>query len=442
MRRGLLAAAALLGLALTFHPVVEGDGVNYFAYLHSIVVDRDLDLSDEYRAAAAAQATVYLENVQSRTSTGLAADYVPIGSTLLALPAYLAALALHPSGEPQFGAPFTTAFTLASLLFGLLALALGYRLAQGLEIDARSAAMGAVGAGLATPLLYYLLYDPSYSHTFSAFETAAFVCVWWITGAGRGWRAWLLLGVLAGLMSTVRIQDGAVAAIVVLDLPRARLRALAALPGTVVGFLPQALAEHTIFGTWTPGRPPEYQRLDLFPGHYLAELLSSHNGLLVWSPAVVVAAFGIWKLGDRRFQLAAVIALVVEVAANGVQGDWWGGYSFGMRRLCDLTIFFEVGWAAVGSLWITAAFAAWNFLEAANFRYVIPCCDRDPGYLGLLRGQLEAVRDLPRMFGAPLHNGLSLPGDLLLVALQAVCLGAAITLARSRWRQGARASSP
>src|SRR5205823_13867442 len=101
--------------------------------------------------------------------------------------------------------------------------------------------------------------------------------------------------------------------------------------GAVLGFRPQALTEHTIFGSWTPGRPAEYEQLDFFPGHYLAELFSSHNGLLVWTPAVVVAALGIWRLGNRRFQLAALIALVIEVAVNGVQGDWWGGYSFGMR---------------------------------------------------------------------------------------------------------------
>ena len=40
---------------------------------------------------------------------------------------------------------------------------------------------------------------------------------------------------------------------VVLDLPGARLPALAGLPGAVLGFLPQALTEHTIFGSWTPG---------------------------------------------------------------------------------------------------------------------------------------------------------------------------------------------
>ena len=48
----------LLGLACTFRPVVQGDGVNYFAYLHSLVVDHDLDFRDEYRAAVAAGISV------------------------------------------------------------------------------------------------------------------------------------------------------------------------------------------------------------------------------------------------------------------------------------------------------------------------------------------------------------------------------------------------
>ena len=126
-----LALAALLVLvALTFKPVVENDGVGYFAYLHTAIVDHDLDFADEYAALERANITFYAPLFEVRTANGRLADFFPVGPALLASPAYLVALAIQSSGEPQYGPPFSWAFTLASFFYGLLALLLGYRLAS------------------------------------------------------------------------------------------------------------------------------------------------------------------------------------------------------------------------------------------------------------------------------------------------------------------------
>ena len=75
----LLAAAAVLFLALTFKPAVSGDGVGYFSYLYSVIVDRDLDMSDEYAAARAAHVDVYPPQISTRTKTGMLANLFPVG---------------------------------------------------------------------------------------------------------------------------------------------------------------------------------------------------------------------------------------------------------------------------------------------------------------------------------------------------------------------------
>jgi hypothetical protein len=157
MRRGIAAFLAVLALlALTFRPVIEGDGVNYFVYLHSVVFDHDLDLGDEFRAAHEAGVPVFPDMVGARAPTGMAADFQPVGSALISLPFYLVAAAFRPDGEPQYGPPLSTAFLVASLLFGLLALALCYRLAAGVT-GPGPAAVGVAGAAVATPYLFYLL---------------------------------------------------------------------------------------------------------------------------------------------------------------------------------------------------------------------------------------------------------------------------------------------
>src|ERR1700694_6047827 len=203
----LALAVLLVLLALTFKPVVENDGVGYYAYLHTVIVDRDLDFGNEYTALAGANITYYAPLFQVRSANGRLADFFPVGPALLASPAYLLALATKPGAEPQFGPPFSWAFTLASLFYGLLALVISFRLALSLA-GRRAALVATLGVALATPFAYYLLYEPSYSHSFSAFAVSAFLYVWWRWRDRRSVAGWLLLGLLGGLMGLTRFQDG------------------------------------------------------------------------------------------------------------------------------------------------------------------------------------------------------------------------------------------
>ena len=420
--------------------MVEGDGVGYYAWQPALLTQHNLDFGPTYRAAFAAHVTVNPEHLTAYTATGHLADFFPIGPALLAAPAYLLA-------------PGTTAFVLASLLFGLLALALAYRLAV-LLVDRRSALLGTLAAALATPFAYYLLYEPSYSHTFSAFAVGLFVWAWWRGRENRTLGGWLLLGLLGGLMALVRFQDGPLLAIALLDLRRARWRLLLLAPGALAAFAPQLLADLYLFGTWLPQRPAG-QDLQPLAGHYLEVLFSSWHGLLTWTPIVLVAAVGTGLLRRRAFQAAALYAFLVELALNGAAPDWWGGFAFGARRFLDLTPFVVVGLAAVAqrlpaaAAWAGAAlFAAWNLLLVANLTYVIRA-DRDPGLAGLVAGQLAAVTHVPNLFGQGAVLRALVLGDspgrvqgLVLAVLEAACLAAAFTLGQFSWPRGQRASSP
>jgi len=469
----------LLGVACTFRPVVQGDGVNYFAYLHSLAVDHDLDFRDEYRAAMAAGISVDPTLTATPTVTGLVANFQPVGAAVLAFPFYAAALAMHASGEPQFGRGFVMAFTIASLFYGLLALALSARLAAA-STGSQNAALAAAGiAALTTPLAFYLLYDPSYSHTFSAFAVSAFVLVWWRGREQRGAAGWFALGLLGGLLGLVRIQDAPLAAIALIDLPRAGswgphetwrlhrvfLRAWPFIPGLALAFGPQLLVEHTLFGTWLPYRPAAFAP-SFWPGHYVDVLVSSHDGLLTWSPIFALAAVGLFLLPDRRLALAALFAFVVELVIEGSAPDWWGGLAFGMRRFLDLLPFVTVGLAELARRlqpWAVALggslLALWNVVLVANFLYVMRG-DRDPGHAGLFAGQVEALRYLPRLFAQggvvrslvlwrALHEPFRPGFAFMLLALEAACLLAALWAAqawrpawRAAWRAAAAVRSP
>jgi len=304
----LWVAIAVL-LVLAFKPVVENDGAYYFAYLHAVVVDHTFNVET-------ALPSVY--SIDPR---------VPIGSAVLSLPAYLVALLVRGVSRPAFDSYYTTAYVIASLLYGLLALAISHRTALRVTGSVEAAAIGLAAGVLTTPFVYYLLYEPSYSHTFSAFATAAFLFFWW-RSRDRSIAGWLWLGALGGLMAMVRFQDGALMAIALLDLPRARWRVLLMIPTAALVFTPQALVDLAQWGTLWPQRSAG-KGLTLLPGHYLDVLLSSHNGLFVWHPALVVAAAGLATLRDKRLLSAAVIAFALETAIDGAVPDPVGSPSEG-----------------------------------------------------------------------------------------------------------------
>jgi len=438
-----LAGVALLFIAVTFRPVIDGDGVGYYAYLHAALVSHSFDFGNEYSAAIASHVPLYLPLISVRTAAGHLADFFPVGSAILSAPAFLVALALHPSGEPQYGSPFVEAFTLASLLYGLIALAICYRLAASIVVSRRAALIGVVGATVATPFVYYLLTEPSYSHTFSVFCVSAFLYMWW-KGPPRSYLGWLGLGLLGGLMAMTRVQDGLIVAIVLIDFRRFRWSALAFLPGLLIGFAPQLVADQVQFGDWLPHRFPG-QVEDLLNGHYLNVLFSSRDGLFVWTPAAVLAAVGFFFLRDRRMQVACALAFLLEALVIGAASDT-SGASFGPRRFLDLVPFAVVGIAAVAARigprfdWIAiGALCAWNLVLLANYEYVIGP-SHATGYAALIRGQGVAIQYVPRLFakGAVVRalvlwsqgrTSFDPIRGLTLFVLEAVCLAIAVAAA-------------
>lgn len=439
-------AALLLLVVVTFKPIVQNDGVGYFVYLHSLLVDHTLDLSGAYGAVGSSGVTFYAPLYQAHGLDGRLVDYFPIGSAILAAPAYLLALAFDPVAGPQFGPPYSWAFTLASLLYGLGALLVALRLAFDL-FPRRAAWLGLAGAALATPFVYYLLYDPSVSHTFSAFAVSAFLFTWWRWRDERSPAGWFALGVLGGLMGLVRFEDGPLLLIAFLDRPRRAWHLLPFVGGVVAGFSPQLLVDSYFWGGWLPQRPAG-QALEPFPGHYLQVLFSSQHGVFVWSPIVLLAAAGYAFVRERRLQLAFAAAFLIELVIIGATPDWHADFSFGQRRLVALTPFIAIGLAALAARLgerratvLFGALIAWNLLLIANFTYVIRGSG-DPGYGGMLAGQLQAIQYLPHLvsqgaagrmllFWPLLHTPFEpLPG-LALLAGEAACLLVALVMLRA-----------
>jgi len=74
-------------------------------------------------------------------------------------------------------------------------------------------------------------------------------------------------------------------------------------------------------------------------------LFSSRNGLLPWSPLYALAGAGLFVGLRRSPRLAAalLVAVALQVLANGAAWDWWAGGSFGGRRFDSTFIAFCFG---------------------------------------------------------------------------------------------------
>ncbi len=368
---GLVFSLAYL-IAMTVFPrahgrVIDGDGIQYYAYVRSMVFDADLDFFNDYEL-------LYGSNggggvwTTTRTSTGYVINLMSIGPALLWLPAFLMAYIATWSVN-LFGAqipidgislPFQLSVGLAGIAYATTGVCLCFRLAKYL-FGAESAFWAVLVTWLASPAIYYSLSAPAYSHATSLFAVALFVDTWYRTREQTELTRYLVLGALAGLVTLVRWQD---AIIVLLPLAESahgllnkktslavafqRLGVMAGI--TALMFTPQILAWHAIYGELllTPQGSDFMRWTD---PQVLSVLFSWNHGLFSWTPGLLIAVCGLYWLRKRDAMLAcgSVLVIFTAIYVNASVEDWWAGEAFGARRFISYSVLFAIGLAALMS---------------------------------------------------------------------------------------------
>lgn len=375
----------LLSLPLVTPRIYAVDSVEYFVYLPSLLFDGDLDFSDEYSYFLRLNPHAGIEGVLNKRdpTTGLPLNVAPVGSALLWSPAYLvthgALLLLRGVGVPVnpdgLSRPYIWAVCYASTLYAFAGLLLGYRLCRRLFAPLPSALAVSV-AWLATPAFFYSHASPPWSHSASLFAVALFLTVWYETRATSPWRRFLLLGLLGGLVALVREQDGLFLLLPAVDAVLAygrvvRRRAWAAVPsllgrhallaaGAALAFSPQMLVYRVLNGRFGPN-PTVSGKFDWASPHFFQVLFDPHYGLIVWSPAVLLALLGFLLLfrHDRRLGAGATLSFLAQVYLAGCFLTWQGPGSFGQRRFINCVVLFALGLAALVAFAQKKRWPAW-----------------------------------------------------------------------------------
>jgi hypothetical protein len=341
------AGVALRGLA---QPGFVGDGVGYYAPLASLAFEGNLDLRDELSHLSRAFLLAAFA-----TPDGRLGDPFAVGSAIIWSPSVLIArrlpasaaldaplrsrpMTIHPAFAPRFARAVFWTDAIAVLLAGaLLAASLSP------QVGATTAAFGVTAATLGTPTFFYVLMRPSYGHALS-FAAAAVLLALAIRDRSRHLPL-SLLGAAWGLVTLIRWQDAVLGLLIAPRLleewrSRRTVRGRAMLflcfgaPAVVV-FSPQMFFWSRIYGRPLLV-PPGPDFLPLWKPQIVPLLLSTWNGAWIWSPLLLVGWLGVLLWPVRGLRWAAFASVSLEIYASAVIADWWGGNSFGARRLVSL----------------------------------------------------------------------------------------------------------
>jgi hypothetical protein len=353
---GFVWVAFLFVLLVVFHGAFDrasGDGREYYAQLHSIVFDRDLNFLNEARDFGADEAGIF-----------------PFGSAWLWLPFYLLAhawlltLNLFGAGLRHEGYyyPYQMAVGLGTLGYGFAGLVLAYRIACDYFSKWLSLAAALVVC-VGSFVFWYLAVDSSYTHGNSLFTVTLFLFLWHRTRAHRTVRGWWWLGVAGGLMTMVRWQNAVFLAPLAIDilmllrgargskgeLIGAGRRIGAGAAGVFVAFLPQMYFWKRVHGGWLAVPHNQAGQQWWADSLMLDVLFSPNHGLLSWHPVLYLSLLGVPIFFRRDRTLASVLVALfgVQVYVNGAVTTWWGGSAFGGRRFDGCVLLFVLGLAAL-----------------------------------------------------------------------------------------------
>jgi hypothetical protein len=360
------------------NPWVRGDGVGYYAYVRSLMVERGLYFEKDWQHGNESFTMGRIDPngsvlANQYTQTGHISNLWSIGPSILWAPFITATHAAVLFGDiagahiaaDGFSTPYLIAMAVATSFYGFLGLWISFRLARK-YFDERWAFLATLGVWWASSLPVYMYFNPSWSHAHSAFVVALFLWYWNRTRPNRSITQWLLLGLISGLMVDVYYPNGVLLLIPLLEalgsywrlwgsedhqlLALSRLFALHVLYCFVfvAALLPTLVSRKIIFGsalqtgympssTWN-WRAPQFWNV----------LFSSDHGMLSWTPILLLAVIGIFFFAraDRVFAIYLGVAFLAFYTVIALYPDWDGMSSFGNRFFISLTTLFVLGLTA------------------------------------------------------------------------------------------------
>ncbi len=314
---------------------VYGDGIFYYSWVRSMVVDHDIDFQNDYQHFGV--------NQQGNKHA--------VGPALLwIVPFWWMHQTVQATG---YEFPYQLAVGLTSVLAVIFGLILLYQLLR--RWFSQSASILTILAiAFTTNLLFYGSLDTVNSHGVSFFASALFL-------AFLINRQALLAGLALGFLGAIRPHD-LILGIVAFGLLHKK-EWTKFLVGAGIGFLPQLVAWQALYGNFWNIPYFSGEGFNLLQPHLLEVLFSTNFGLFVYSPILILGLLGLffWK---NRLRLFFSLAILLELLAISSWSTWWQGASYGGRMFVGSLPLFALGIATTFQL-LLRAIRSINFVLAA-----------------------------------------------------------------------------
>jgi len=372
-----LIALCILSLPLV-NPWVRGDGVGYYAYVRSLLIDHDFRFEKDWLAAnpSFAQGRVVSGHVQpdQYSSTGYIKNHFSVGPAILWAP-FLAAVHGAVLVVNFFGArvlpdgysrPYLITMAVSTALYGFVGLLLAFDIARS-YVEERWAFLATLGIWFASSLPVYMYFNPSWSHAHSAFAVALFLWYWNRTRNRRTFLQWVSLGLVAGLMMNVYYPNAILLLVPALEAVVDYLRVIknaSHASGSVLNLLrkhtlfvvimalalmPTFVTRRIIFGASLESGYPPIRTWSWTSPKLISVLFSTDHGMLLWTPILIPAIVGLlfFQRRDHLFGAGLLISTLVFYYFIASYPDWDGISSFGNRFFVSITPIFVVGLSAI-----------------------------------------------------------------------------------------------
>jgi hypothetical protein len=374
-----LAAYAFL-FCLLYIPRITSDGLEMYASTQSMIITQDLNFTDNFANHAPENPDLQRRPLQALTETGLPFNLHPIGISLMNAPHFLVGhLISMMTGYSLDGynEVYFTTYTLGTVIYCFFGgWIIFHYLVNYLNYRKTDSMISVLVITAATPMLWYIFLEPSMSHGVTIFTASLFILVWLKFRNENSYRYWIFIGLAAGLLVLIRLQDVYFVLFPLLDFIIYKRKEIKNIFGTglrfilyfvsvFIVFFPQMIYWKFLNGSFAPNpmpltqyflkNPPgsgSYQEIHFFQPftpHIKEFLFSTNNGLFVYHPIFILCTSGMYFVYKKHKEIIfpLLFILIAAVYMNSATWDWMGGSAFGMRRIAGVIPVFAIGLVAI-----------------------------------------------------------------------------------------------
>lgn len=341
---------------------IYGDGNGYYAYTQALFFDKSLNFKPVYD---------FLLHFQGRTGEfsrlfwDTKFNPYSIGTGIVWLPSMFLMSIFSPNR-------FSLIYELGPGLTGIICMLLGlYFLEKYLShrFSKNTVIWTILAVFFGSNVFYYTTFEPALSH-----QPALLIITILLYLTDKKRVNLFLVGILSGLLATIRIGDTILLIPILFSLRRHGWRLVYLAFGAILAYGPQLINQNIQFNNflqnpYISGQNGDWQ---LNVVNILSVLFSPKRGLVIWTP---IYALGFYYLIKKKYITIYATLIIYLLAVSFWPGGTSAGY--GTRLMFSATAYFSIGIAYIFDklnmryrLKAFAFFTAYNFLLLYGFYFL------------------------------------------------------------------------